>query len=103
MDDMLIAARNKTHIQKFKAQLKKEFDKKNLKEAKKILDMEITLDRGSGRVWLSQEIYILKMLERFNMAKTDHHFFDRSLQIIFQAVSIITRRERCLEYHMLVW
>jgi len=36
VDDMLIAARNKTHIQKLKAQLKMEFDIKDLREAKKI-------------------------------------------------------------------
>jgi len=36
---MLIAARNKTHIQKIKAQLKKEFDMKDVGEAKKILGM----------------------------------------------------------------
>jgi len=50
MDDMLIAVKNKTHIQKLKAQLKKKFDMKNLREAKKILGMEITRDRGSGRL-----------------------------------------------------
>ena len=49
VDDMLIAAENKTHIQKPKVQLKKEFDMKDLVEAKKILGMKITRDRGSGR------------------------------------------------------
>jgi len=66
---MLIAARNKTHVQKFKAQLKKKFDMKDLGEAKKILGMEITRDRGTDRLWLSQENYALKVLERFNMAE----------------------------------
>ena len=42
VDDILIAARNKTHVQKLKAELKKEFDMKNLGEAKKILGMEIS-------------------------------------------------------------
>jgi len=69
MDDMLITTRNKTHVQKLKAQLKKEFDIKNLGEAKKILGIEITRDRSSGRLWLSQENYVLKVLERFNMAE----------------------------------
>jgi len=66
---MLIAARNKTHVQKLKAQLKKKFDIKELGEAKKILGMEITRDRGSCRLWLSQENYVLKVLERINMAE----------------------------------
>jgi len=63
VDDMLIPTRNKTHAQKIKAQLKKKFDMKDLREAKKILGMEITRDRDSGRLWLSQENYILKVLE----------------------------------------
>jgi len=35
VDDMLIAVRNKAHVQKLKAQLKKEFDMKNLGEARR--------------------------------------------------------------------
>ena len=66
---MLITARNKAHVQKLKAQLKKKFDTKNLGEAKKVLGMKITRDRGSCRLWLSQENYVLKVLERFNMAE----------------------------------
>ena len=66
---MLIAARNKIHVQKRKVQLKKEFNMKDLGEAKKILGMEITRDRGSCKLYLSQENYIFKVLERFNMAE----------------------------------
>jgi len=40
---------------------------KELREVKKILSMEITRDRG--RLWLSQENYVLKVLERFNKAE----------------------------------
>ena len=50
VDDMLIAAKNKTHVQKFKAQLKKKFDMKDLRDAKKILNMKITRDRSSDRL-----------------------------------------------------
>jgi len=69
VDDMLIVAKNKAHIQKLKAQLKKKFDMTDLREAKKILGIKITRDRGSDRLWLSQEYYILKVLKRFNMTK----------------------------------
>jgi len=69
VNDILIAARKNTYVQKLKAQLKKEFDMKDWIEAKKILGMEITQERGSCRLWLSQENYVLKMLERFNMAE----------------------------------
>ena len=67
VDDMLIAAKDKVHIKEIKSQLKKEFDMKDLGAAKKILGMEISRDRSSCRLWLSQENYILKVLKRFNM------------------------------------
>jgi len=68
VDDMLIAARNKTYVQKLKAQLKKEFDMKDLGEAKKILgrrslETEAQADFGYPRRT------VLKVLERFNMAE----------------------------------
>jgi len=69
VEDMLIAVKNKTHIQELKAQLKKEFDMKELGEIKKILGMKITRDRGSGRLWLSLENYVLKVLDKFNMVE----------------------------------
>jgi len=53
--------------QKLKAQLKKKFGMMDLGEAKKILDMKITRDKDSGRLRLSQENHVLKVLERFNM------------------------------------
>jgi len=68
VDDMLIVARDKTYVQKLKAQLKKEFNMKDLGEDK-ILGMKITQDRASGRLWLSQKNYVLKVLERLNKAE----------------------------------
>ncbi|RVW97637.1 Retrovirus-related Pol polyprotein from transposon TNT 1-94 [Vitis vinifera] len=35
--------------------------------SKKILGMEIHMDRASGRLWLSQYSYVERVLERFNM------------------------------------
>ncbi|GAA0166906.1 hypothetical protein LIER_21961 [Lithospermum erythrorhizon] len=40
---------------------------KDLGRAKNILGMEITRDRKQWMLWLSQEKYILQVLERFNM------------------------------------
>jgi len=42
---------------------------KDLEEAKKILGMEISRDRSACKLWLSQENYVLEMLEKFNMAE----------------------------------
>jgi len=52
VDDMLIVARNKTHIRKLKAQLKEEFYMKDLREAKKVLGMETSRDRTTVKLWL---------------------------------------------------
>ena len=101
---MLIATRNKTHIQKRKAQLK-ELDMKDLGEAKNILGMKINRDKSTGRLKLSQENYVLKMLERFNMVEARSVTTPLAVFFRFPPVSVQTpkkKRIRCLEYHMLV-
>jgi hypothetical protein len=67
VDDMLIAAKDKKEIEKLKAQLNNEFEMKDLGAAKKILGMEIIRDRHVGKLYLSQQGYIKKVLRRFNM------------------------------------
>jgi hypothetical protein len=67
VDDMLIAAKSKKDIAALKSQLSSEFEMKDLGAAKKILGMEITRDRNSGLLFLSQQNYIKKVLHRFNM------------------------------------
>nr|AAL75759.1 Putative pol polyprotein [Oryza sativa Japonica Group]AAL91607.1 Putative pol polyprotein [Oryza sativa Japonica Group]AAP51772.1 retrotransposon protein, putative, Ty1-copia subclass [Oryza sativa Japonica Group] len=67
VDDMLIAAKSKEQITTLKKQLSSEFDMKDLGAAKKILGMEITRDRNSGLLFLSQQSYIKNVLQRFNM------------------------------------
>jgi hypothetical protein len=54
VDDMLISAKSKKQITALKAQLSSEFDMKDLGAAKKILGMEISRDRDSGLLFLSQ-------------------------------------------------
>nr|KYP53356.1 Retrovirus-related Pol polyprotein from transposon TNT 1-94 [Cajanus cajan] len=67
VDDMLIASRDKSLISKLKAQLNNEFEMKELGAAKKILGMEIHRDRQVGKLFLSQQKYIERLLDRFNM------------------------------------
>ena len=67
VDDMLIAANDKNEITALKAQLNSEFEIKDLGAAKKFLGMEITRDKNSGLLFLSQQSYIKKVLHRFNM------------------------------------
>ncbi|KAM1278521.1 hypothetical protein TB2_030330 [Malus domestica] len=54
-------------IKKLKEELSKSFDMKDLGPAKQILGMEIIHDRKSKKLWLSQEKYVERVLERFNM------------------------------------
>ncbi|KAL4347437.1 hypothetical protein GQ457_17G004910 [Hibiscus cannabinus] len=68
VDDMLIAAKNMHDVVGLKALLSQEFDLKDLGPAKKILGMEIHRDRSSRKLWLSQQIYVEKVLDRFGMS-----------------------------------
>ncbi|KAL4312354.1 hypothetical protein GQ457_01G013740 [Hibiscus cannabinus] len=68
VDDMLIAAKNMHDVVGLKALLSQEFDMKDLGAAKKILGMEIHRDRSSRKLWLSQQSYVEKVLDRFGMS-----------------------------------
>jgi len=59
---MLIASQNKSLINKLKSQLNDEFAAKN------ILGMEIYKDRKAGKLYLSQNKYLEKVLNRYNMS-----------------------------------
>ena len=67
VDDMLIVAKSMIEVNKLKYLLSKEFDMKDLGATKKILGMEIHMDRALGRLWLSQHSYVKRVLEKFNM------------------------------------
>ena len=67
VDNMLIAAKSMKEIAALKSQLSSEFEMKDLGAAKKILGMEITRDRKSRFLSLSQQSYVKKFLNRFNM------------------------------------
>ena len=67
VDDMLIASKSKVEIDRLKAQLGKEFETKDLGVAKKILGMEITRERSSRKLFLTQKGYIERVIERFGM------------------------------------
>ncbi|CAL1379209.1 unnamed protein product [Linum trigynum] len=69
VDDMLIVGRNVREIDRLKKELSKSFAMKDLGPAKQILGMRISRDRRNGKIWLSQERYIERVLERFNMSK----------------------------------
>ncbi|KAJ4728518.1 Retrovirus-related Pol polyprotein from transposon TNT 1-94 [Melia azedarach] len=68
VDDMLIVGRNAFRIDWLKKQLSKSFAMKDLGPAKQFLGIRIHRDRAAKKLCISQEHYIEKVLERFNMS-----------------------------------
>eukprot|EP00253_Pinus_taeda_P003588 PITA_03588 len=64
---MLLESKSIEEINKLKAQMARTFDMKDLGAARQILGMEIFRDRSNGKLWLSQQKYIEKILLRFGM------------------------------------
>ena len=69
VDVMLIASGNQGEICRLKAQLSKEFEMKDLGEAKKILGLEIARDRKRGTLCITRKQYLNKVLQRFGMSE----------------------------------
>ena len=67
VDDMLIVGHDGAKIASLKKNLNKSFAMKDLGPAKQILGMSIRRDRGARKLWVSQQKYIEKVLEKFNM------------------------------------
>jgi hypothetical protein len=69
VDDMLIVGMNSSRIDRLKKQLSQSFAMKDLGPAKQILGVRIHRSREDKKLFISQEQYIEKVLERFNMNK----------------------------------
>ena len=67
VDDILIAGLEMQEINRLKKQLSQEFEMKDLGAARQILGMSIIRDRTEGILKLSQEKYIVKVLDKFRM------------------------------------
>eukprot|EP00253_Pinus_taeda_P030085 PITA_30085 len=67
VDDMLLASKSIEEINRLKTQMARTFDMKDLGAARQILGMEIFRDRSNGKLWLSQQKYVEKILLRFGM------------------------------------
>ena len=64
---MLLACKDKSQIQEVKRILKSEFDMMDLRNARRILGMEIVRNRKDRTLFLSQNGYLEKVLKRFSM------------------------------------
>ncbi|KAH9752684.1 hypothetical protein KPL71_014795 [Citrus sinensis] len=67
VDDMLLASKSMKLINLLKQQLRDKFDMKDLGPAKKILGVEMIRNRTARTLFLSQEKYVNKILEKFGM------------------------------------
>ena len=67
VDEMLIVGHDKNKINRLKKYLGRKFAMKDLGLAQQILGMRIMHDRKNKRLWPSQEKYIKKVLDKFNM------------------------------------
>ena len=62
INDMLIASKIRSAIDKLKKQLSFEFEMKDFGEEKKMLGMEIERDRKIGKICFTQKGYLRKIL-----------------------------------------
>ena len=67
MDDILLAANDKGLLYEMKQFLSENFDMKNMIDAFYVIGIRIHRDRFQGILGLSQETYINKVLERFQI------------------------------------
>ncbi|KZV48074.1 hypothetical protein F511_12624 [Dorcoceras hygrometricum] len=67
VDDMLIASKDRRELDRIKGLLGTEFEMKDMGAASRILGIDIKRNRKEGTLFLSQEAYISKVLNRFSM------------------------------------
>ena len=67
VDDILLETNDKGLLSEVKKFLSKNFDMKDMGEASYVIDIKIHREGSQGILGLSQETYINKVLERFNM------------------------------------
>ena len=69
VDDMTILVSSNTLMSQVKSDLNSKFDTQDLGPVKQILGMEITRDKTTGSITITQTQYLKKILERFQMTK----------------------------------
>ncbi|KAL0560149.1 hypothetical protein IC582_000543 [Cucumis melo] len=68
LDDMILVSKDYAQICELKKQLSNEFEMKDLGELKRILGMDVKRDRDKCLLTISQENYVIKLLEKYNMS-----------------------------------
>jgi hypothetical protein len=75
VDDILLIRNDIPMMEVVKSPLRKIFSMKDLGEAVHILDIKIYRDRSKRLIGLSQDAYIDKILNQFNMQDSKKGFF----------------------------
>ena len=70
VDDMLVACKDLSEIARFKEEMSRQFEMKDLGQAKKILGMNIERDKKNEKLILSQKEYAGKVIRKFNMTNS---------------------------------
>ena len=94
VDDMLIASREGSIIQRLKDQLSAEFEMKDLGAARRILGMDIIRDKSRHILTLSQSDYLTKVLRTFGMSECRAVSTPLGSQIKLQALTKDQEREQ---------
>ena len=68
VDDLLLLSNCMSHLVHLKQNLSQKFEMKDLGEAEFLLGIQIERDRANRILYLSQETYIKKVIERFGMS-----------------------------------
>ncbi|KAL4018602.1 hypothetical protein IC575_022202 [Cucumis melo] len=68
IDDIILVSKDYVEICELKKQLSNEFEMKDLGELKRILGMDVKRDRKKGLSTISQESYVIKLLEKYNIS-----------------------------------
>ena len=70
IDDILIASNNVEEVMRVKAELNKEFKIKDLGADSRILGIDIRRDKKQLKLRFSQEVYLRKILEKYDMSNS---------------------------------
>ena len=68
IDDMLNACKRREEIEKLKLELRSAFEMKDLGTATRILRIQIVKDKNSRTLFLTQAVYVKRVLNRFNIS-----------------------------------
>jgi hypothetical protein len=102
VDDILLIGNNIPMLEDVKSSLRKSFSMKDLGEASYILGIKIYRDRSKRLIGLSQDTYIDKVLNRFNMQESKKGFLLMSHGVHLcesQCPVTIDEQERMKEIH----